>query len=145
MEATKQQKFRIRKNCGFDTGVKEELVQWATEDNDKTSLNDLSYEQAEKILSAQDGNRRQGTGKKYIDEWEEFDCNNKQHNTIQSLLWQLNIVHEVKGRDVADFTRFAAWLKSSRSPVQKPLMQMTTLEVSKIIGALNNMVKKQWK
>ncbi|STZ48157.1 Uncharacterised protein [Myroides odoratimimus] len=146
MTATKQQKFRIRKNCGFNEGIKEEFVQWATEDNSKTSLNDLSYEQAERILNAQEGNREQKTRnrKKYIDEWEVFDSKNKQHSTILSLLWQLKLVHEVNGRDVADMTRFALWLKSSRSPVQKPLKKMTKMEVSRIIGALQKMTQKRW-
>lgn len=147
MEATKQQKFRIRKNCGFNIGIKEELVQWATEDNSKTSLNDLSFEQAQKILSVQEGNRKQVTGNsnKVIDEWQRFDSKNKQHTTILSLLRQLGITTEIKGRDMADMKRFSEWLKSDRSPVYKPLSKMTKLEVSKIIHALEQMMKKKWK
>lgn len=152
MTVTKQQKFRIRKNCGFNENIKEELVQWATGTNDKTSLNDLSYEQAERILNAQgDGHglqiRDSGTGNREqkTENWGLFDKNNSKHKYILSLLRQLGLTIEIKGRDVADINKLSEWLKSDKSPVQKPLKRMTSLEESKIIHALEQMMKKKWK
>ncbi|AJA67339.1 hypothetical protein MYRA21_0095 [Myroides sp. A21] len=147
MEATKQQKFRIRKNCGFDIGIKEELVQWATSDNNKTSLNDLSYEQAQRILSVQEGGRKYVDGNKEqkTENWGLFDKDNSKHKYILSLLRQLRLTVEVKGRDVADINKLSKWLKSERSPVQKPLKKMSSIELSKVIGALEGMMKKRYK
>lgn len=151
MIATKQQKYRIRKNCGFDVGIKEELVQWATGSNEKTSLNDLSFEQAQKILSVQEGKeppRLSGTPPKegnFEGNWGLFDKNNSKHKYILSLLRQLGLTIEVKGRDVADINKLSEWLKSERSPIQKPLKQMKSVELSKIIGALEGMMKKRYK
>lgn len=148
MTATKQQKFAIRKNCGFNEGIKEELVQWATGTNDKTSLNDLSYAQAEKILNAQGhshGLQIRDSVSTTTENWGLFDKMNTKHLYILSLLRQLGITIEIKGRDVADINKLSEWLKSDKSPVQKPLKRMTSLEESKIIHALEQMMKKKWK
>ncbi|MGG5507921.1 MULTISPECIES: hypothetical protein [unclassified Myroides] len=139
MTATKQQKLAIRKNCNFKEDIKEEFVQWATGSNEKTSLNDLTFEQANRILLAQ------GDKSAMHDEWEKFDSKNKQHTTILSLLHQLDIVTELRGRNVADMKRFGEWLKSDRSPVKKPLSKMNKFEVSKIVYALEQIIKKKWK
>lgn len=145
MEATKEQKKVIRRNCKYDVNIKEELVQWVTEDNSKTSLNDLSYEQAEKILRIQEGRQEAGKREQRTDNWGMFDKSNSKHRYVLSLLRQLGMVKEVKGRDVADIDKLSEWLKSNRSPVQKPLKKMSALEVSKVIGALESIVQKRWK
>lgn len=145
MEATKEQKKAIRRNCKYDVNIKEELVQWATEDNNKTSLNDLSFEQAEKILCAQEGRQRAGNRKRETENWGMFDKNNSKHKYILSLLRQLGLVKELKGRDVADIDKLSDWLKSDRSPVRKPLKKMNEQEVSKVIHALEEIIKKKWK
>lgn len=142
MVATKEQKIAIRKNCKFDVNIKEELVQWATSDNSKTSLNDLSFDQANKILVAQGGKSIKANPD---NSWGYFDNNNSKHKYILSLLRQLGMVTEVKGRDVADINKLGQWLKSDRSPVQKPLKKMNQLELSRVISALEKMVQKKWK
>lgn len=139
MEATKQQKYAIRKNCGFDKNVKEELVQWATQNNDKISLNDLSFEQANSILIAQ------GDEPTPIENWALFDKNNSKHKYILSLCYQMGLTTELKGRTIADTTKLSQWLKSERCPVRKPLKQMTTFELSRIITALEKIVQKKWR
>jgi len=83
--------------------------------------------------------------KKRVDNWGLFDKSNPKHKYILSLCFQLGLKKEYKGRDVADVYQLGEWLKSKRSPVQKPLKQMTPLEVSKIIGAMEKMVQKKWK
>ncbi|MDM1513568.1 hypothetical protein [Myroides odoratimimus] len=147
MTATKEQKKAIRRNCKYDVNIKEELVQWATEDNSKTSLNDLSFEQAQKILSVQEGNRKQLARNKEqrTENWGLFDKSNSKHRYILSLLRQLGLTIEFKGRDVADINKLSEWLKSERSPVKKPLKKMNSVELSKIIGALEGMMKKRYK
>lgn len=139
MTATKEQKKAIRRNCKYDVNIKEELVQWATADNNKTSLNDLSFEEANKILISQ------GDKPTPVENWALFDKNNSKHKYILSLCYQLGLTIELKGRTIADTNKLSEWLKSDRSPVQKPLMKMTTFEVSKIIQALEQIVQKKWK
>lgn len=141
MTATKEQKLAIRRNSQFNEDIKCEWVQWATGSNDKTSLNDLSFEQANKILKQQGGS----VVKASVDAWGRFDKANSKHRYILSLCHQLGWVTEVKGRTVANTNELAKWLRSTRSPVQKPLSKMTELEVSKIIKALEEITKKKWK
>lgn len=140
MLATKQQKFQIRKNCQFETDIKEEYVQWATEDNDKTSLNDLTFDQANKILSAQ-------TGKQVVpDNWAFFDKRNEKHKVILSLLRQANwTVPNERHGCVADLERFSNFLKSKESPVNKPLKKMGDKELEKTIVALRGIVNSKYK
>jgi hypothetical protein len=77
--------------------------------------------------------------------WGLFDSKNSQHKRIQSNLRAANIVvkNERHG-EVADMTGwFDRFLKSTKSPVKKPLKKMTPSEVSKIIKALDGVV--DWK
>ncbi|HEY4543563.1 MAG TPA: hypothetical protein VIG40_02870, partial [Tissierellaceae bacterium] len=127
------------RNCKYDVNIKEELVQWATQDNKKTSLNDLSFEQANKILIAQ------GDKPTPIENWALFDKNNSKHKYILSLCYQLGLTTELKGRTIADTNKLSEWIKSERCPVQKPLKQMTTFELSRVITALESMVQKKWR
>ncbi|MDA6068021.1 hypothetical protein NJT12_00190 [Flavobacterium sp. AC] len=74
--------------------------------------------------------------------WGLFDMKNSKHRRIQSDLRQANIV--VKNNrhgEVADMLGwFNRFLKSDKSPVKKPLKQMTSKELSKIIKALDGVV-----
>lgn len=78
--------------------------------------------------------------------WGIFDKNNQQHKTILSqmrtLQWTTN--HERWG-EVADINRLSDFLKSDKSPVKKPLKDMETAEVSKIIECFKSMVTKKYK
>lgn len=138
--ATKQQKFEIRRNCGYDEGIKEEYVQWATGDNSKTSLNDLTYDQAAQVIAKQ-------LGRPYVAEnWATFDRDNRQHKYIRSLCIQFGMSREHKKYgQVADLDALNEWMHSKRCPVQKPLLQMDTKELSKIINALSAMTVKKYK
>lgn len=140
MEATKQQKFQIRKNCEYKVDIKEEFVQWATEDVNKTSLNDLSFDQANKILAQQ-------TGKPIVtDNWAYFNFKNPKHKVILSLLRQAKwtVPHEKHGT-VADLERFSMFLKGSKSPVKKPLKNMSPQELEKTIVALRGITQHKYK
>lgn len=141
MNATKDQKIAIRRNAKFNEDIKQEWVQWATEDTSKTSLNDLTFEQAEKILAQQTG-----TPAAPSENWARFDKNNSRHKLILSLLRQAQWVttHPTLGT-VADLDRLSAWLKSDKSPVKKKLMSMKPAEVEKIIKALSGIVASTYK
>lgn len=145
MQATKQQKHDIRKNAQYKVDIKEEWVQWATADKSKTSLNDLSYEQAEKIIRAQTGQDLKPVSADN-ENWAYFDKNNKRHKLILSLCRQAQwtIPHPTIG-EVADLERLSAWLKSEKSPVRKKLTLMDAMEIEKIIKALNGIVKSIYK
>jgi len=125
---------RIRQNCGFNESIKNEWVQWVTEDVNRTSLKSITQAQAIKIIRQQTGKTKPETQ----ENWGYFDKNNKQHSYIRSLLYQSDIiVISEKWGEVADMEGwFAKFLKSKRSPVQKPLKEMNTNETSKIITAL---------
>jgi len=103
----------------------------------KTSVNDLSFDQANALIERLGG--RQVTE----DHWGLFDKNDRQHKQILSLLFQLGWVtyHHIYGQ-VPDIRHLSNWLKSKRAPIHKPLMKMTTHELTKIISALDFMVLK---
>lgn len=71
--------------------------------------------------------------------WGLFDKYNSQHKRIQANLHVANIVITLENnQEVADMKGwFNRFLKSDKSPVKKPLMDMTPKEVSKIIKALD--------
>ncbi|MGV0830734.1 hypothetical protein ACTS9D_00745 [Empedobacter brevis] len=63
---------------------------------------------------------------------------------ILSLARELDWIDEKTG--YADLNRLGGWIKSSRCPVQdKKLKEMTYEDISKVIKALENMVKSKWK
>ena len=76
--------------------------------------------------------------------WAMFDKHNSQHKTVLSLCHQLGWVQEANPQFV-DLQRLGSWLKSDRSPVKMPLKEMSRAEVSKIIYALQNILKSQYK
>lgn len=78
--------------------------------------------------------------------WGLFDQNNQQHKTLLSLLRQAQwTVPNDKWGEVPDINRLSDFLKSDKSPVNKPLKKMEPAEVSKIIEALKGIVKSKYK
>jgi hypothetical protein len=76
--------------------------------------------------------------------WASFDKNNKQHRTILSRCitygWK-----ELKGNIlIADRASLGTWLKSFRSPVNKPLLEMKSEELNTVINALNFMINDKY-
>ncbi len=134
--ATKDQKLQIRRNCNYQEDIKCEWVQWVTKDISKTSLNDLNFDQANKIIAQQ-------TGTKYTPEnWAFFDKNNKKHKVILSLLYQAKWVkNDIKRGEIPDLDRLSNFLKSKSAPVQKKLMEQSPVELEKTIKALNGIIK----
>ncbi|KIA86605.1 hypothetical protein [Flavobacterium sp. AED] len=78
--------------------------------------------------------------------WGLFDKNNQQHKAILSLLRQVQwVVPNGKWGEVPDINRLSEFLKSDKSPINKPLKKMEPQEVSKIIVALEGIVKSKYK
>ena len=143
MNATKDQKKRIRANFKYDVGLKEEAVQWATGDNSKTSLNDLDFDQAAKIIAAQTGKPKEKAPKS---NWGAFSKGNAEHKVVLSALISLGWTTVVpKYGKVADIQEFGNWLEFGKAPVKKPLKQMNKEEVEKTIAAIKSMTRKKYK
>lgn len=138
MVATKSQKLAIRRNCGFNEDIKCELVQWVKNSNNETSLNSLSFDEANKILLEQGDKAHKG------EKWANFDKNNPKHRVILSLLYQANWTVTYKGRDVPDLDRFSEFLQT-KAPVKKPLKKQDDKELEKTIYALTQITKGIWK
>lgn len=144
-QATKEQIFQIRKNASFNVVIKEELVKWATGDDSKTSLKDLSYDQAKKIIARQ---LNEKYGAKITDlskpkpqkNWGAFDVKNTKHMAVLSLCRQAQKTTIVKGREVADLEWLSYFLQN-KAPVKKPLNKQTPEELSKTIAAMEGVVR----
>jgi hypothetical protein len=78
--------------------------------------------------------------------WGLFDKNNQQHKTILAQMRTAQwVVPNGKWGEVADLNRLSDFLKSDKSPVNKPLKDMEPREVSKIIEAFKGIVKSTYK
>lgn len=147
---TKFQINRIMQNCNYDVDMKNEWVQWATGDTSRTSLRSITHDQAIKIMNQQTGNNSplsEGCLKGGVeDNWGLFDKDNRQHLTLLAYMRTAQwTTPSDKHGEVADLERLSNWLKSDKSPVNKPLKQMDPWEVSKIIEAFKGIVKSMYK
>ncbi|WP_417366835.1 hypothetical protein [Flavobacterium beibuense] len=134
--ATKQQKQSIHLNIPKE--VKEEWVQWATGDNSKTSTNDLTFDQANRILAENNITPHK------LHFRANFDSKNERHKYILSLCIQYGWSTVKRGRTIADLDKLNTWMYSNLCPVQKTLKKMTNDELTKLIGALESMTKKKY-
>ena len=140
---TKFQINRIMQNCQYNVEIKNEWVQWATGDVNRTSLRSITHDQAIKILLQQTGATPLNESP---DNWGLFDKNNKQHLTILAKMRTAQwVVPNDKYGEVPDLERLSEFLKSDKSPIKKPLKQMQPWEVSKIIEAMKGIVKSIYK
>lgn len=72
-----------------------------------------------------------------------FDSHSTQHLSLLAKCHELGWV-QVNNPRIPDLQRLGKWLLSKKCPVQKPLKEMTTKEVSKVIGALEKIIKKRY-
>lgn len=154
MKANKHQKKIIHTNA-HSREIKEEYVQWATGDMDKTSCNDLSFEEANAIIIKFFGIKPVVAAKEdtpYY--WGMFTQGNKQHQQVLSIMHQLNWTkHSKKWGRVPNIETLGSWLQSDRAPVNKPLKKLLAKpapgekvsEMSKTITALNGIIKSTYK
>ncbi len=73
----------------------------------------------------------------------QFDSHNTQHLSLLAKCHELGWVREDNPK-IPDLQRLGKFMLSKRCPVQKPLMEMTTKEVSKVIGALERIIEKRY-
>lgn len=134
---------RIMANCQYQVETKNEWVQWVTGDVNRTSLKSITQEQAVKIIRAQEGSEALNPTQ---ENWGNFDYKKSSHRVILALMHQAQWItkHPEKG-EIADLNRLDGFLKSEKSPVQKPLLKMDDKEVQKLIVALNRIVKSTYK
>ena len=72
----------------------------------------------------------------------QFDSHNTQHLSLLAKCHELGWVREDNPK-IPDLGRLGKFLLSKRCPIQKPLKEMTTNEVSKVIGALTGIIEKR--
>ncbi len=116
-----------------DKEQKQELVYQFTEDYNKTSTKDLSFNQANQMIT------RFGGKPVDYDHWGLFDATIPSHRKVLSLLQEIGWItyNEQRRQNVADIYRLSEFLKSKKSPVNLPLKKMTPLQISrKLIPAL---------
>ncbi|WP_264520364.1 hypothetical protein [Flavobacterium sp. N1994] len=72
--------------------------------------------------------------------WEAFDIKNSKHKYILSMLHTMGFTKQVNGKTIADMSKFANWLQT-KSPINKPLTEMSPKETSKVVYAYEKVVK----
>ena len=72
-----------------------------------------------------------------------FESHNTQHLSLLAKCHELGWVQPNNPR-IPNLQQLGKWLLSKRCPVQKPLMEMTTKGLSKVIGALEKIIEKRY-
>lgn len=123
-----------------DKEAKQDFIYQFTKDSGKLSTKDLTHAQANEGIIALGGRAHQ------YDNWAIFSAVNAQHIRLLSVVQEKGwtVWNEKLKRQVADLHRVSEFLKSAKSPVKKPLKEMTKREVSKIIYAFESMTKKEY-
>lgn len=128
-QSTPTQRRIIHQLCNYDAELKKELVHQFSNGRTTTSL-ELTEKESNHLIHA-------------LQNWGNFNSGNTQHRYILSLCIQKGwSKHHQKYGQVADLKRLSDFLKSKRSPVRKPLLQMNKTECSKIINCLESMTVK---
>ena len=140
MQATKEQKRLIAINTP-NKETKEEWVQWATADVNKTSTNELTFEQANMIL------KQLGLKPHASIHWAAFDKNNVKHRRIISMMYQAGwTITNEQGKEIPYLNRLNEWLHSAKCPINKPLKDMDDQqEMPRLIRAFSGVVKSKYK
>ena len=132
MKSVSSQRKQLYRLFNYSKETEAIHVRQITGDPSKMAAGDLTLVEANTLIKSLTTN------------WAFFDKNNSQHAHVLSLCHQLGWVQDANPKFV-DLSRLNNWLKSFRSPVQKPLQSMEPKEVSKVIFALENMLGKKYK
>jgi hypothetical protein len=102
------------------------------------STRELSSDEADNLIAALKGN---------YSHFGKFDKNNSQHLAALNLCYDLGwtIFDKRLNRNVADLEILGTFIVSKKSPVRKPLLEMTAKECSKLITALEGILKSNYK
>lgn len=142
MKIDKQQIIRVQSAMSSRCASREERLDFIGNfvGHEIESTKDLSSIEAEELLYFLN------VGKVKKENWGAFDLQNVKHKVILSLLYTADWVKEhPRHGEVPDTDRLSDFLKSSKSPVQKPLKKMNKKELEKIIQALNGIVNSTYK
>lgn len=125
-----------------DKDAKASLVYQFTEDENRCSVGQMTFVEANRLIISLGGThfKQANSGA----EWYKFDWQSAQHRKILSLCREYGWETQYKGKTVADMKALATWLKSEKSPIKKPIINMEVIELRKIIKALENMVFHKW-
>jgi hypothetical protein len=115
-----------------DCEQRQMMVARYTKDSNRKSLNDLYFDEANKVIE-----NYGGIAFNY-DNWAFFDSLISQHRKIMSVCHDLHwtIYSTEKQQYIVDLKSLSEFLKSKKCPVNKPLKVMDTKELSKVIYAL---------
>lgn len=76
--------------------------------------------------------------------WARFRKDNKQHMYVLSLMRQMGWTERsLRYGEIADMHRLSAFLKSKKSPVNKPLQRMDSTDLQKLINCFESMLGKK--
>ncbi|TWP23505.1 hypothetical protein ETU10_07215 [Apibacter muscae] len=116
---------------------KEERADFIYHFTDKrvSSTKELTYQEADNLICFLKGD---------YSYYAKFDNKNHQHAKILSLCYQLGWVsfNKKSNKVLVSLKTLGKWLHSEKSPVRKPLQEMSTQECRKIIHALENIRNK---
>lgn len=130
--STAAQRKEIHLLCDCNTEIKEALVHQYSNGRTTTST-ELTLDEASRLISSLKSH------------WARFKKSKRQHMYIVSLLRQLGWTqHNERYGIIADMDRLSDFLKSTRSPVRKPLQDMNTQELSTLINCLESMLGKKF-
>lgn len=132
MECISSQRKQLYKLMRYDKELEALMVQEITKDENKKSAKDLSITQA------------QGLIKSLTTHWARFRKDKKQHMYILSLLRQMGWTERSERYGIiADMDRLSDFLKSKKSPINKPLQDMDTTELQTLINCFESMLGKK--
>ncbi|MDB0600719.1 hypothetical protein PL373_06080 [Tenacibaculum maritimum] len=143
MVIEKQQIISIQSAMSKRCGSRDERLEYLSNivGRELTSTKDLTKIEATELLYFLN------VGKVKKDNWGYFDLQNVKHKVLLSHLYTAGWVvpHLGKHGEVPDIERLSNFLKSNKSPVNKPLKRMNDKEVEKIITAFIGIVKSTYK
>lgn len=107
-------------------------------DGRTTSTRELTSNEADSLIAALKG--------KYS-HFGKFDKNNSQHLAVLNICYELNwtVFNKRLNRNTADLEILGTFIVGKKSPVRKPLLEMTARECSKLITALEGILKSNYK
>lgn len=138
----KQQIIRVQSAMRKRFSSREERLGFVSDffEREVNSTKELSKVEADELLYFLN------TGKTKNYDWGFFDNQNQKHRTILSLMRQAQwVVPNERHGEVPDLERLSNFLKSPKSPVNKPLRSMNPKELSKIIIAFKGIVEHRYK
>lgn len=125
-----------------DPSEKKSLIAQFTGNVNLTSTKDLNFQQANELIKSFNGKPVFQANKVKNKSFFKFDISNTKHRAILSLCHQYG--WEKEGTHLIDMTRLGEWLMT-KAPVKKALGNQSSVELSKTITALENMVSKKYK